>query len=541
MVRAALRCITAVFVALLSGCSGEDLRLGDVEAAIYLVKPATVRVSAVATADFEYPADTIRLLERAFREAGLNAIAASVEGRELRVTTGAGSTGSGVVLSQNGLIVTSAHVIAPLLDQTRVDHELRRNGAIEALRRHFDVKTLESLRQNEELDAVVDILSQRGMIEARKLTRSVEFSDGSRADFRVVRQTPPLEAGGSDVALLEVAGAGLPAARLGDSTRVAIGSTVIAIGYPAAASSADDRIGGWIARESDLESTVHQGRITALKRTSARATIFQTDVSLSAGSSGGPVVNERGEVIAIASAGLRDAERVRFVVPIAAAVELLRAEGKSIAEPPKGFTRFWISAVGAAKGGNWMLAREEARKALALRPNAPDVQRFVQEADRRIPSMPFWRRHPIFAVAGAISLILLLTALLIAIRAPKEELAEDSGELAFIVPARTQESRGLIGKLTILNGSKAGERLGLGGSGIRIGREASMCEIVLENPKVSRIHAEVVEVDGKVLLIDRNSSNGTYVNDRRIDRHYLHDGDIIYFGGRNAVAVAFHT
>jgi pSer/pThr/pTyr-binding forkhead associated (FHA) protein len=99
----------------------------------------------------------------------------------------------------------------------------------------------------------------------------------------------------------------------------------------------------------------------------------------------------------------------------------------------------------------------------------------------------------------------------------------------------------MLGRFTILNGTRAGEKLGLGGSGIRIGRESTICEIVLENPKVSRLHAEVVSIDGKVLLIDRNSSNGTYVNDQKIDKRFLQDGDIIYFGGRNAVAVAFHA
>ena len=104
-----------------------------------------------------------------------------------------------------------------------------------------------------------------------------------------------------------------------------------------------------------------------------------------------------------------------------------------------------------------------------------------------------------------------------------------------------RSSNGMLGRLTILNGERAGQKLGLGGSGIRIGRESTICEIVLENPKVSRLHAEVVSIDGKVLLIDRNSSNGTYVNDQKIDKRFLKDGDIIYFGGRNAVAVAFHA
>src|SRR5262249_18429813 len=99
------------------------------------------------------------------------------------------------------------------------------------------------------------------------------------------------------------------------------------------------------------------------------------------------------------------------------------------------------------------------------------------------------------------------------------------GNSAAPTPARAS----ILGRFTILNGTRAGQRLGLGGSGIRIGRESAICEIVLENPKVSRLHAEVVSIDGKVLLIDRNSSNGTYVNDQKIDKRFLKDGDIIYF------------
>jgi len=117
------------------------------------------------------------------------------------------------------------------------------------------------------------------------------------------------------------------------------------------------------------------------------------------------------------------------------------------------------------------------------------------------------------------------------------------GRGEMLAPAETDDggSAEMLGRFTILNGSRAGERLGLGGTGIRIGRESAICEIVLENPKISRLHAEVVSMDGKVLLIDRNSSNGTYVNDQKIDRRVLKDGDIIYFGGRNAIAVAFHA
>jgi pSer/pThr/pTyr-binding forkhead associated (FHA) protein len=125
-------------------------------------------------------------------------------------------------------------------------------------------------------------------------------------------------------------------------------------------------------------------------------------------------------------------------------------------------------------------------------------------------------------------------------RVPKDVLTTTTVS-AIVSPNGSDGAKSMIGKFTILNGERAGEKLGLGGSGIRIGRESAICEIVLENPKVSRLHAEVVSIDGRVMLIDRNSSNGTYVNDQKIDRRFLKDGDIIHFGGRNAVAVAFHA
>jgi len=161
--------------------------------------------------------------------------------------------------------------------------------------------------------------------------------------------------------------------------------------------------------------------------------------------------------------------------------------------------------------------------------------------------MPPWQLYPIATwvlAAVLVSGIGATATVLVRSRAPKvssDVLKAPTVETVVAPSSGIALSQGMLGKFTILNGTRAGEKLGLGGSGIRIGRESAFCEIVLENPKVSRLHAEVVSIDGKVLLIDRNSSNGTYVNDQKIDKRFLRDGDIIYFGGRNAVAVAFHA
>jgi hypothetical protein len=63
-----------------------------------------------------------------------------------------------------------------------------------------------------------------------------------------------------------------------------------------------------------------------------------------------------------------------------------------------------------------------------------------------------------------------------------------------------------------------------------LGRE-STCEVVLASPRVSREHAEVVfDAEGRVVLNDLGSSNGTFFNGERIESRVLLDGDEVTFG-----------
>jgi pSer/pThr/pTyr-binding forkhead associated (FHA) protein len=66
-------------------------------------------------------------------------------------------------------------------------------------------------------------------------------------------------------------------------------------------------------------------------------------------------------------------------------------------------------------------------------------------------------------------------------------------------------------------------------TGLKIGRDASRCQLVLEHPSVSAEHADLSFHEGRVLLTDR-SSNGTFVNGLRFVSGELHDGDYITFG-----------
>lgn len=65
---------------------------------------------------------------------------------------------------------------------------------------------------------------------------------------------------------------------------------------------------------------------------------------------------------------------------------------------------------------------------------------------------------------------------------------------------------------------------------ISIGRSPSN-DLVLQAAKISRQHAAINKYKDQYLVIDLKSSNGVYVNGRKVDEHALEEGDEISIGG----------
>ncbi|MDA3628804.1 FHA domain-containing protein [Saccharopolyspora sp. WRP15-2] len=62
-----------------------------------------------------------------------------------------------------------------------------------------------------------------------------------------------------------------------------------------------------------------------------------------------------------------------------------------------------------------------------------------------------------------------------------------------------------------------------------LGRDRG-CDAILDDPTVSRFHAEVLLIGDRYVLADVGSLNGTYVNGRPVDRAELADGDVVWIG-----------
>ena len=103
--------------------------------------------------------------------------------------------------------------------------------------------------------------------------------------------------------------------------------------------------------------------------------------------------------------------------------------------------------------------------------------------------------------------------------------AEEVGELASD-PVEELEGPALVVRS---GGGRAGESFRPTGTRTRIGRSPE-CEVFLDDVTVSRNHAVLLERNGRFVVEDQGSLNGTFVNRRRIDSEVLENGDELQIG-----------
>jgi len=96
----------------------------------------------------------------------------------------------------------------------------------------------------------------------------------------------------------------------------------------------------------------------------------------------------------------------------------------------------------------------------------------------------------------------------------------------------TQKQANINARTTLPRLEVGGQSKSLSNKNFNIGRDKSN-QLIIADPKVSRLHAVVNFENGEAYITDTNSSNGTYVNGIQIPpntKHKLKDGDKIKLG-----------
>lgn len=279
-----------------------------VTAAVKAVGPAVVRIDTERNVSSrEVPPG----LEGLFDDPGLKKFFADEFGGRIvppkkRLERG---LGSGFIISEEGVVVTNAHVV---------------KGADKLIVTLTDGRTFKGVVSgtDELLDlAVVKINPSQPTSSLSNPADSTERGGSQGGGLIPGQGLGALPGLGRDMAAKKA----LPVAKLGSSSSLNVGDWCIAIGNP-----------------HGLNNTVTLGIVSSLNRSAAevgipekRLTLIQTSAPLNAGNSGGVIANEFGEVVGVSTAVRANAEGIGFAIPIDKVKEIVAelASGKTIAHP----------------------------------------------------------------------------------------------------------------------------------------------------------------------------------------------------------------
>lgn len=483
---------------------------------------------------------------------------------------GAIATGTGFIYRPDGYLITNGHVAQWARSNDENAEKSRMSFAIPCLVKRIvqdaTNKKGQDLTDDEKNGLLAQVVKaiQAGSVHMKgDPTLTVILDNGVAYRGDILAYSNPIDEGGKDVAIIKIPGKNLPTVSLGNSDEVSVGDQITVMGFPAKAE---------ISEQSALIPTVTNGRISAINKIDKQGTpVLQSEASIEHGNSGGPAFDSNGRAIGIATYG-SSGVNFNFFVPIDIAKEFV---GQAGAQPDRGtFDTLWGSALDAYAGQHWTKAHELMGSVLEMMPNQPDAKKLQLQAAANIPTNPFAKMADVYGMptvlgvsGGALAVVAGIVFLVAkpktkpqAVRSPGAATMPLSsnpparplppvGEVHVSQPVQSSAAAaqplngaGNFGSLQIANGALAGNRFAIPKNGLLIGRDPSRCAVVLPLDSVSKEHAWVVPLDNGVAVIDRNSSNGTYVNSTdspRINKVILKDGDRIFVGRSNPTEIMY--
>jgi hypothetical protein len=319
-------------------------------------------------------------------------------------------TGTGWFLDESGWLITNGHVVQPAYEPPRwlANQQAQRAVTTACLPGVLKRMGLQPGDQPEREEA-----AKRKLLDAVLPTTKVNLKPAvfvvtakGKLKAEVKKYSPPVnEMSGRDLALLKVPGESFPVLALADSKAAQIGDPLHIIGFPGVVLQHE------LLNESGMiEATVTNGAVSGFKQDRNNNTVIQTDASAAWGNSGGPTVDDRGNVVGVLTfvslaPGPEGSivQGFNFVIPSAAVMDFVRDMPVKVNGGSK-FNDVWFAGLSAFFADDSKGALRRFEEADRLHPNLPDVKRMVAEAKEKVrnpPPKPF----PWFWVAIGVTLV----------------------------------------------------------------------------------------------------------------------------------------
>ncbi|MFX3622747.1 MAG: S1C family serine protease [Ectobacillus sp.] len=295
-----------------------------------------------------------------------------------------GGSGSGAIVSSDGHIITNAHVI----DLSRKTDQELANEALEYLA--YDVASYFNVSPETAYDYLLSAVTWKAVTRIQK----VYLPNGEAYNSTVKAFGAPVGEG-EDVAVLKISATNLPILTLGNSNMIQLQDNIWVIGFPAAADS------DLLSQESQLVSSITSGQVSAIDKKAAEGTpVIQIDAAVTHGNSGGPVVNEQGEIIGLLTfrgdtVYGNEIQGFSFAIPSTTVQKFMQQAGVNNTLGPvdisyrEGLQFFW--------SGYYKEALKKFEEAAALYGKHPEIQRLIQTCQYNLEnSKTYWPRYSLF-------------------------------------------------------------------------------------------------------------------------------------------------
>ena len=462
-------------------------------------------------------------------------------------------TGTGFLYRPDGYLITNGHVVQHANTKDAHAQSDLVNLIVKAVLTSLikDYPALGQFHSVDEIRQAINLQISKSDVDLRVWLANKKDYHGEIKAF-----SDPIDQGGKDVAILKIDANNLPTVKLGDSNNVRIQEAITAIGYPGIASPLNFNL---LGQESIFVPTATYGHVSALKVDYKGTPVIQADTAITHGNSGGPAFNDAGEAVAIATFGNEgEVAGFNFFVPINTALEFVHQVGVA---PETGlFNRLWIEALDTYDVGKCETAKSKLQNVLNIMPNEPDAMRMMSSASAcadKEGAVGRFMENGAWLLYSAVGVVILATVALMLLRrkpaaaggvamspaisgGPGSPKRVEVGGPAEIPPPST--ALDAYGSIQVTSGSLSGRRFKITKSGLLVGRDASKCQVVFNEDTVSSEHAWIVPVDNSVVVIDRGSSNGTYINSvesPRVSKVGLHNGDRVFLGKQGAVVLTY--
>jgi len=540
----------------------------------FLACTLVIIASAIAHAEEPSPQQKIALIAKPSVVRVWGAYIGTFDLAGSKLTAGIGGTGTGWFITPDGYIATNAHVVADI----KAGDDAARGALLQQLYKEMQKQYGAELAKMSA--AQIDVIQRSIKLVNVESRHYVVMPDGTKLDYEIKEYGKP--GTGNDCAIIKVKAENAPTLPIGDSAKSQVEDHIVVIGYPGVADFTD-----LLDDKSQLQASVTDGAISSLKKAATGEQILQISAPITHGNSGGPAIDQHGNVVGLATFGNEgEVQGFNFLVASSTLMELVK---KAKLEPKQSDTnKAWTSGLEHYWADEYTDAIHDFEEVQLLFPMHSEAAGFIKNANQAKKDGKEKKKdsNTGLVVGLVIGGVVLLGGAIVIMRRGKHPQPMRPGmappgygppqqqgfpppqgfappqQQGFQPPQQQMYGRApsgpvqqvaktmavgqaaggsggiaptafgslSIGNLTCVRGQLNGQRFAINATGVIVGRQPGVAHVLVNDHRASGKHVWIGIENGKLVAIDQGTTNGTFVNDigrGRITRAELRDGDVV--------------